>query len=257
MPFEYRTKKWRIAGGQAPTRLSQGTSSYGTSMPSYIQFPSPLDKIDWNKWLQEKYRIKELQAQEYPTYGRIRGEYELARERLSQKGLMEREKEATRRQAMIEAGKAAERALRWGPQGIERRRIEALYGTDWSEGLEQKKLELSEMEKKAIADYYKAMAGQQGQGKGKYSIVNVPSEDIPGMTIPYVFEHETGIARPLLEYVPKKTPTTTGIEQPVTEQAPTTRQLSDEEVLKRYPDAKKAPDGNWYVKREGKWYRID
>ncbi|RKY95451.1 MAG: hypothetical protein DRQ06_03665, partial [Candidatus Hydrothermota bacterium] len=194
---------------------------------------------------------------EYPTYGRIRGEYELARERLSQKGLMEREKEATRRQAMIEAGKAAERALRWGPQGIERRRIEALYGTDWSEGLEQKKLELSEMEKKAIADYYKAMAGQQGQGKGKYSIVNVPSEDIPGMTIPYVFEHETGIARPLLEYVPKKTPTTTGIEQPVTEQAPTTRQLSDEEVLKRYPDAKKAPDGNWYVKREGKWYRID
>jgi len=255
MPFEYRTKKWRIAGGQAPTRLSQGTSSYETSLPSYIQFPSSLDKIDWNKWLQEKYRIKELQAQEYPTYGRIRGEYELARERLSQKGLMEREKEATRRQAMIEAGKAAERALRWGPQGIERRRIEALYGTDWSEGLERKKLELSEMEKKAIADYYKTLAKQQGQRKGKYSIVEVPNPT--GIPDVYVFEHETGIARPLLEYVPKKTPTTTGIEQPVTEQTPATRQLSDEEVLKRYPDAKKAPDGNWYVKREGKWYRID
>ncbi|MHA1396098.1 MAG: hypothetical protein ACTSSF_00010 [Candidatus Heimdallarchaeaceae archaeon] len=36
-----------------------------------------------------------------------------------------------------------------------------------------------------------------------------------------------------------------------------TQTLSDEEVLKRYPDAKKAPDGNWYVKRNGKWYRIE
>lgn len=36
-----------------------------------------------------------------------------------------------------------------------------------------------------------------------------------------------------------------------------TQPLSDEEVLKRYPDAKKAPDGNWYVKRNGKWYRIE
>ena len=36
-----------------------------------------------------------------------------------------------------------------------------------------------------------------------------------------------------------------------------TQPLSDEEVLKRYPDAKKAPDGNWYIKRNGKWYRIE